>query len=191
MKKLFSFAIVLLSAATVFGQATIKPAVGLNLTDFSKNANGDVKAQVGYQFGGSVSFGKKIYFEPGFFFLRKSSEYVVSGSGTTPQTNFDLSGLRIPVTLGVHFLGDSKSTISVRGFGGASAFLLTSVKDLSIDDFNKASFGVFAGAGIDLSIFFVEASYEWSVSNIQKNVTAIDFGKARSLFLQGGLKVRL
>jgi len=178
---------ILFSAAA---QVSFKPAIGLNFTDFSKNPSGEVKAQVGYQLGGSVVLGKKTYFEPGLFYIKKSSQYISTLSSNT-QVDFDLSGVRIPLTVGVHLIGDNKSTVAVRAYGGVSAFLLASIKDLNKNDFNKASWGAYIGAGADLSIFFVEASYEWSVTNIQKDITAIDYGKSRSLFLNAGIKLKL
>lgn len=190
MKKiLFLFSLILV---TVMAQAqfAVKPAAGLNFTDFSKNPAGEVKSQLGYQFGGSVVLGKKAYFEPGIFFLKKSSQYISAISSNT-KVDFDLSGIRIPLTVGVHLLGDNGSTFGIRGFGGVSAFLLTDIKDLDKSDFNSASWGAYAGAGVDISLFFVEASYEWSMTNLQKDVTAIDLGKSRSLFVHAGVKFKL
>jgi hypothetical protein len=51
-------------------QLAIKPAIG-NFTNFSKQPDGTYEAQVGYQVGGTIAFGKKIYFEPGIFTFRK------------------------------------------------------------------------------------------------------------------------
>ncbi|MEP0711738.1 MAG: hypothetical protein ABJC55_07425, partial [Algoriphagus sp.] len=72
-----------------------------------------------------------------------------------------------------------------------SAFLLTSVGDgFDKDDFNSASYGVFAGAGVDFSILFVEVAYEWSVTDLS-DVSTIDVGKSRGLFATAGLRFRL
>ena len=60
----------LLLGVVVFLQAQveIKPTFGLNfskLTDEPENF--DQSARVGYQLGGTVEIGKKLYFEPGIF----------------------------------------------------------------------------------------------------------------------------
>ena len=182
------------AALNTNAQVAIKPSVGINLTDFSKDPNtGKYKSRVGYQIGGSVAFGKKFYVEPGFFWVKKSTEYVYEGggSGQIDDTKFDISGIRIPVSVGVHVLGNEKSLVGLRAFGGASAFILTNVKNLDQDDFKTASWGVFAGAGLDITIIFVEAKYEWSLTNIQKNVSQIDVGKSRSLFVNAGVRIPL
>tara|TARA_R110002020_G_scaffold345743_2_gene559691 strand:+ start:11773 stop:12171 length:399 start_codon:yes stop_codon:yes gene_type:complete len=58
------------------------------------------------------------------------------------------------------------------------------------DDFNSSSYRVFAGAGVDFSILFVEAAYEWSVTDLS-DVSTIDVGKTRGLFATAGLRFRL
>jgi hypothetical protein len=86
-------------------------------------------------------------------------------------------------------LGNEKSTLSLRGFGGASAFFITNVSD-NIDnaDINKTNFGVFAGAGLDIWKLFLDVSYEWSLTNLQDNVSAIEVGKTNSLYLNAGFR---
>lgn len=173
-------------------QVTIKPAAGINLTDFSKApSTGKYKSKVGYQLGGSVAFGKKVYIEPGLFYVRKSTEYVHEGSGQNQDIKYDISGIRIPVSVGFNLVGNEKSLIGLRAFGGGSAFLLTHIKDLDKDDFKSASWGVFAGAGLDITIVFVEAKYEWSLTNVQKDVNQIEIGKSRSLFVNAGVRIPL
>jgi hypothetical protein len=172
-------------------QTTIKPTVGINLSDFSQDANGEAKAQLGWQFGGSIVFGKKVYVEPGIFWVGKSTEYTSSGS-TNPNLNIDLKGIRIPLTVGINLLGSEKTAFGVRGFGGASAFFITSEGGVPTSiDINKSNFGVFAGAGLDIWKIFVDLSYEWSVTDIQKEVNLIDFGKTRSLFINAGIRINL
>lgn len=172
-------------------QVVIKPSAGINFTDFSKDPNtGKYKARVGYQLGGTVALGKKVYVEPGIFWLKKSTEYISEVSNQN-DVKYDISGIRIPVAIGFNLLGNEKSPISLRAFGGASAFLLTSVKDLDKDDFKFASWGLFAGAGLDITIIFAEASYEWSLTNVQKDISQINVGNSRSLFINAGVRIPL
>lgn len=172
-------------------QVTIKPAVGINLTDFSKDpSTGKYRSQVGYQFGGSVALGTRAYIEPGLYWVKKSTEYVTENTNED-DIKYDISGLRIPVTIGANLFGTEKSLIGLRVFGGASAFLLTDIKNLDKDDFKTASWGVFAGAGVHVGVLFVDVSHEWSLNNIQKDVSQIDIGKTRSLFAQAGVRIAL
>src|SRR5687767_8530219 len=145
-------------------QVEIKPAIGMNFTDFSKDPNGgDSKARPGYQLGGSVAFGKKLYVEPGLFFMKQSTEYTSSNSND-PDVEYNISGLRIPIAVGYKLLSDENSEFGLRAFGGLSAFILTHVKDLEKDDFKSASFGTFLGAGVDVSFVFIELQYQWSLT---------------------------
>jgi opacity protein-like surface antigen len=112
---------------------------------------------------------------------------------TNPPSTWDpntkLSGIRVPVAVGINLLGNEKSMLSLRGFGGASAFFITSTSDnIDNDNINKTNFGVFAGAGLDIWKIFVDLSYEWSLTNLQDNVSNIEVGKTRSLFLNAGFR---
>ncbi|MBX3252736.1 MAG: outer membrane beta-barrel protein [Chitinophagaceae bacterium] len=191
MKYFIALAFFAFVCATATAQLAIKPAAGINLTDFSKDpATGKFKAKAGYQLGGTIAFGKKAYIEPGFFWVKKSTEYITEDTNEEDIT-FDISGIRIPVSIGANLAGNEKSLIGLRVFCGASAFLLTSIKDLDKDDFKTASWGVFAGAGLDIAIVFVELSHEWSLTNIRKNISQIDIGKSRSLFINAGIRLPL
>jgi hypothetical protein len=192
MKKLlFSFSAFLFGMMMAQAQLVLKPAVGINFTDMSKDeSTGEYKSKVGWQIGGSVMLGeKKFYLEPGIFYVQKSSEFN-SSSSSVDDVDFDLSGIRIPVTIGVN-LGDEKSSVKFRIFGGGSAFILTDVKDLDKDDFKDASWGLYAGAGLDIAMFFLDASYEWSLTNISEDVSNIDVGKSRSVFIHAGVRFEL
>lgn len=191
MRKLFiSLSALLFGTMMAQAQLVIKPAVGVNFTDLSKNEeSGEFKAKVGWQIGGSIVLGKKFYLEPGVFYVEKSTKFDSSGSSVS-DIDFKISGIRIPVTIGINF-GDEKSTFNFRIFGGGSAFILTNTKNLDKDLLKSASWGVYAGAGLDFSMFFLDASYEWSLTNISDDIDNVDVGKSRSVFIQAGIRIRL
>jgi opacity protein-like surface antigen len=189
--------VLLVAAMSVFvisaltAQVVIKPSAGVNFTDFSKNqSNGEFRAKPGYQVGGSVAFGKKVYIEPGLFYVRKSTQFRSTTEGTD-NIDYNISGIRIPLAVGAHFIGNEKSPVSLRGFAGASAFIMTRIEDLDKEDFNRAAWGAFAGLGLDLSVVFFEAKYEWSLTNLKKDITQIDVGKSRTIFLNAGVRLAL
>lgn len=179
---------------TVFqsnAQVTLKPGVGVNFMDFSKSpTTGEYKSQTGYQIGGSVAFGQKFYVEPGFFYGKKSVKYQ-SGTTGISDADYKLNGIRIPVAVGFPILNKNKGLLGVRALGGFSAFILTDIENFDMDDFNKATWGVFAGAGLDISMFFLDIQYEWSLSEVSDDLSAVDVGKSRSLFLTAGVRIVL
>lgn len=189
MKKTIVLLFSIVSVFHLAAQTTLKPGIGVNLTNYSKDpVNGEISAKAGLLIGGSIAFGKKIYFEPGLFYVGKSTE--IKGDDAGPVTDAALKGFRVPVVLGINLLGNEKSIISLRGFGGASGFFVTSVSDdVDEDEINKTNWGVLAGAGIDIWKVFLDVSYEWSVTNLQKNTAEIDFGKTRSLYITAGLRL--
>jgi len=182
----------LCASATLQAQTTIKPGAGINISNFSKDpANGEVSGKTGWQLGGTVAFGKKFYFEPGLFYVGRSTEFVTTGSSAQNVT-LDLKGFRIPVGVGINVLGNEKTLVSLRGFGGASAFFITSKSGVPATvDIKSTDFGLYAGAGLDFWKLFIDASYEWSVTNIQENVNQIDIGQARNFWLTAGLRINL
>ena len=173
--------------ATSFSQV-IKPHVGINLTDVTID-NSDVSGKAGVLAGLSVAFGKKFYFEPGLQYVAKSTEVVSSSNPNFPKGNYDLKGFRVPVAVGINFLGNEKSTVTFHGFGGLSAYFITD--DNFNVDINKTNWGVFAGAGVDFWKLFVDASYEWSLSELSTDVDNIDIGKTRSLYINAGFRFDL
>ena len=192
MKKLSL--ILLLSIGLVFfavGQ-TIKPAFGFNYTDIVANSNGTADGRTGWQIGASIAFGEKIYVEPGIFYQAKTANFSSSSNLTQPNLKADFKGIRIPFALGYNLIGNSESKASLRLFGGPSGFFLTDVgDDIDKDDFNSPAWGVFAGAGVDFWMLFVDVSYEWSVTDVQTSFTNIDFGKTNGLFANIGVRIRL
>jgi opacity protein-like surface antigen len=183
------FVLAVTYVSTLSAQTTLKPHIGFNITDVSVTG-GEASGKAGFLAGLSVAFGKKIYFEPGLQYVQKATEIV---DLTNPPTTWDpettLSGFRVPVAVGINLLGSEKTTFSLRGFGGASAFFITNTSDnIDDDNINKTNFGVFAGAGLDIWKLFVDLSYEWSLTNIQEDVSNVEVGKTRSFFVNAGFR---
>lgn len=195
MKNNWIFVATILAVMLLFSrsqaQLELKPSVGINFTDFSKDPEtGDASARLAWQLGGMVSFGEKFYGEGGVFWVQKSNE--ISADTTDTEFKTDLSGIRIPVLVGYHLLGKETGLVGLRAFGGASAFILTSVtaEGLTKDDFTSPTYGAFLGAGLDLAMFFLDLKYEWSLSDVV-SINSFDVGKTRSFFINAGIRISL
>lgn len=185
---------IILSIAALVGfafcaqaQTQVKPGIGINTTNITGDGL-DATGQIGWQVGASVAFGEKFYFEPGVFYQTNSFE--VAPVGNLPITDATYSGIRIPVAVGLDVLGNADSFAGLRVFGGGSTLLVTGTSSdfLDKDDVESPQWGVFAGVGLDIAIFYLDWTYQWSLSNVQSDVGDIDFGKTRGIFWTAGLR---
>ena len=181
---------VMFFAVNTYAQLEIKPAIGINATNFSEDANGETSANVGWQLGGTISIGDKLYGEGGIFWTYKSNEY--KSEDETIKFNTEMSGIRIPAMIGYHLLGKGAGSFGLRAFGGASVLILTQVDALELtkDDFNKASWGLFLGAGLDVSILFLDVKYEWALTDVS-SVASFNVGKAKTLIVTAGVRLSI
>lgn len=194
MKKILTYGFLLclvLLPDISLAQLEIKPAIGINFTNFSEDpVSGETSAKVGWQIGGTVLIGDKLYGEGGIFWTYKSNEYNSNDDQITFNT--EISGIRIPAMIGYYLLKEEATLIGLRAFGGASVLIVTTVDafELSRDDFNGANWGVFIGAGLDISMFFVDLKYEWSLTDVS-SVASFDVGKSRTIFINAGVRLGL
>ncbi len=181
---------VLLAPGLAAAQLELKPAVGATFSDVSKDPqSGTAKGKVGWQVGGTALLGEKLYLEGGVFYARKSTEVTAASQSVDLK---GVTGLRVPVAVGYHLVGDPKAPLALRAFGGGSVFLVTSVDatGLTKSDFESPTYGVFAEAGLDFLFLFADLKYEWSLTDVTK-LSTVDVGASRSLFFNVGMKIPL
>jgi len=156
-------------------QVEVKPTVGINLSNVNSTPSGTkTSAKMGYQFGGSLMFGDRLYLSPGIFYYQQVTQYVIEGSNnsTTLITSDEkIAGVKIPVLLGYRLLDPvNDPLVNFRLFAGPSILFNTSNKfseGLTNDDVNwkKNSWGAQVGAGIDVAFLFAEVGYEFGLSS--------------------------
>jgi hypothetical protein len=194
MSRLLLFAVTCISLLTTtqqsHAQVELKPTIGVTFTGVSEDpAGGEAKGQVGWHIGGTALFGDKLYGEAGLLYTVKSTEFTAADD--VESLEFDgIKGFRIPAMVGYHLIGREKGLLNLRAFGGLAAFFVTSVdaEGLDTDDFESPTFGVFAGAGIDILIAFVDVKYEWSLTDVTA-VDDFDLGKSRSFYASAGIRI--
>jgi hypothetical protein len=122
------------------------------------------------------------------FYAEKITEF----SSATVKTSFntDITGLNIPAMIGYHLIGCESGLRGLRIFGGGSVFLVTAVDAMGLckDDFESPTYGVFAGAGVDVAFTFVDTKYELSLTNVSK-LSTVDIVKNRSVYVTAGVRL--
>jgi len=95
------------------------------------------------------------------------------------------------VAVGYHLLGNEESLAALRILGGGSAFFMTGVdaEGANKEDFKSPSWGLFAGAGLDIWILFLDVKYEWSLTDVS-SLTQFDVGKYRSFYSNLGVRIK-
>ena len=171
-------------------QLTLKQAAGVTFSDVTRDPqSGQASGKVGWQAGGTALLGELLYLEAGAFYARKSTTITAASQGV----DFGgLTGLRVPVVVGYHLIGDARGFLSVRAFGGASAFFVTAVdgSGLARGDLGDPTYGVLAGVGLDVAFLFADLSSEWSLTDLS-TLETVDVGASRAPYLNVGLKFPL
>ena len=173
-KTLLTLTLLLGVVVFLHAQVEIKPTFGLNFSKLSDEPdNFNQSSRVGYQLGGTIEIGKKLYFEPGIFWVKMGSE-LAHDTASNLDYKTDINALHIPAFVGYQIIGGDKENIfGLRVFGGPTLSWVTSIKaddtKLNKDDFNSMIWGIDAGAGIDLWILFLDMGYEWGLSEVFKD----------------------
>jgi hypothetical protein len=172
------------------GALELKPAIGLTFTDVTKDpVSGTASAKAGWQIGGTVLMGERLYFEAGAFYAEKGADVTSTVPGSTYQLDA-IKGVRIPAMVGLSLLGGQEGALGLRAFGGGSAFIVTAVNatGLSTSDFESPTYGVFLGAGVDFLMLFADLKYEWGLTDVS-SLSTIDVGSSRSIYLNVGIRL--
>ena len=199
MKKTFISLLLIAIGFTAFAQLDIKPAVGFNLCRFdSKPVFGtdtlSTGSMFGYQFGASVAIGRKMYIEPGVFYVRRSQEFTSQDFELeNPKFTYSANYLRVPVNVGFQFIGSTTSFAGLKIFVGPSMFIPMSVKDndysIVKDQVKSPQFDFSVGAGLNIWFLFLDVSYGWDLTQQFKDdpITA----KMQGLYTNLGFRFRL
>lgn len=168
MKNIFLSILAIALSLSAFSQMELKPAIGFNSSRFDSNPDSLVaSSRAGYQVGASLAMGQKIYIEPGLFYTRLNQQFLPADSLGTEFT-YNTGYIRVPVNLGLLFIGNSESLASLRIFLGPSMFIPLSVREntynLVKDDVKSPQFDFNVGAGLNLWFLFLDVSYGWGLT---------------------------
>jgi len=201
-----ALALVVLSASFAAAQSetantlVINPQIGINAATLSGETD-NIKhdANVGWQIGGYLRYGKRFYIQPGIFWHYMNTETTDASSADDFKFDQQISTIQVPVCVGFNIIdGDG---LVLRVFGGAAVSFLTSVDDnaadLDKDDINSTQWLGRIGAGVDFLLFTVDLGYDYGFSNFYTDeliaeaaLGGIDASdtKIQEFFLNFGLK---
>jgi len=173
MKTLFSL-VFFTAFIACQAQVEIRPYLGANFSNVSKTPDGtSTKAKLGGQIGASMMIGNRFHLNPGIAYFSRSTEFSSSGDLNTDQT---VEGVIIPILVGYRFVDPTTEPfLNFRLFAGPSLMFLTTRKYDNgefndVVDWNDSQWGAQVGAGLDVSIFFVDFTYEFGLTNTNDGI---------------------
>jgi len=191
-------AALLVAPVATFAQLKIKPAFGINFAHIKNSDNRfAIDGQTGFSVGGTVQIGRKFVVEPGVFWQKDNYEIKDIEDMPGEIIKGDYSSIKIPLHLGFYIIGDSKSTLGIKVFGGPSAKFnigagsddIGGIKEIGKDDIQNAIWGVKAGAGVDFMFLFADLGYNWGLNDVFKGDRLGDINSQTNHFeLTVGLK---
>ena len=152
--------------SAAYGQLSLRPQVGINFPSFSDEIiHGEFDGEVGYQFGADLQIGGSFYIQPGLNF--QSNKLSIENVG-----DIKVSRINVPVMVGYKFFENEDSrAFGVRIFAGPNfAFhvnedLDEAFTDIDKDDIKDFQIAGLVGAGVDISILFVDLAYKFGLSD--------------------------
>lgn len=177
-KNLFFLAFILVTSVT-YAQTVINPKIGVNASRLSTDPKvGEVSGRVGYQIGLDARIGDRVYFQPGLFWFRQSTQLrTASQVDDTPpeelKDNLNRQGLQLLTQVGFNIVdGDG---FKLRVNAGPAFSVITTVDendfDLNKSDFKGANLTGNAGIGLDIFFLTLDYNYEFGFSDIFDNDT--------------------
>jgi hypothetical protein len=174
MKKSLILTITLSLLAIVgMAQLELKPAIGFNAARFDSNPvfntndTNTTTGKAGYQFGASLMIGRKLYVEPGVFYLKLDQDMAPENTEKSAFT-YGAEFVRIPVNFGFQFIGSSSSFAALRIYLGPSLLIPVGIKDndytLAKADVTSPQFDISVGAGLNIWFLFLDVSYGWGLT---------------------------
>jgi len=194
MKKLVISLLLISSLAfSTLSQTVIKPGIGMNFTSLSGDPlSYNSTGRLGWQIGGTLAIGSEFYLEPGIFWMKNNWDLQEISNVTDTKFKNDISSLRIPVYVGWNVVGSGSDDRNFHIFGGPSAMIVTKVNTqttgLTKDDFADYIWGMNVGAGLSISKIFIDAGYEWGLTNMYKDDP--NEAKSRGFWLNAGFRLK-
>jgi len=170
-------------------QLSLRPQVGVNSPSISEDLQvGNWDSSVGFQFGADLQIGSTLYFQAGLNF--QTAKLSIEDIG-----GLDVSNINIPAYVGYKFgeSGENKA-FGFRLFAGPNFTLKVSedlddaINEINTDNIKSFRISGAAGAGIDISILFVDVIYNFGLTDFIEG-DAIDNSKKNIFLINAGIRL--
>lgn len=172
MKKLIVSLFAKTFSVAALAQFQVNPQMGLTFQDLTDGTTSrGYRSAVGYQVGADLRIGDRLFFQPGAFLGRSATVVTYPNSdNVTMEGDLVRTHMNLRALAGYRLIDSYQ--FDLRFFAGPSYAVLLSVddRDGAIDwnegDFNKGSFNVDAGFGLDMGMFTLSPSASFGLSRV-------------------------
>lgn len=185
------------SATSAIAQIELRPHIGANTQDITRNPDGkEWQGKAGFTIGAHVLFGSEFFLQPGVQYVESRVQLTRATTVLSPTATNTLqtTALLVPVVVGLWFSDPSKKPLlDFRMFGGivgnfplSSSFVDYGREDTQV---GKTSLALKAGAGLDMGKFFLDLSWDAGITDVF-NEQEFDLS-AKSVLIQFNAGMRL
>lgn len=199
IKKIFPF-ILMLSAAGFASAQEVRLMAGFNTIQVGETgADVTLAGGTGFQFEADAQFGQRIYVQPGIGYVIRNAVLTMAVpnlvdplSPLLAESDYSTQAFRLSLMGGYRFMDEfDREAFNIRGFFGPSLLIGTNSRfenaqvDLSE---NNTQFFLTIGAGLERDIFFVDAGYDFALTEAF-DVTGAE-GRFNMLRVNLGVRLR-
>ena len=177
----------------MFGQLNVGVKVGYNSSRLStsvETVTADFKS--GFQFGGFVRIGKKLYLQPELYYTTQGGIFTNNATSDPWKQTVNIGSMDIPVLLGYKLFNVKLVNIRLLAGPVASFVVNKSVTDgglnnamgpLSEGDLRSVNWSVQAGGGVDVWMFTLDVRYQMGLNQMVKDTQTYQLNSKNNVWV--------
>ena len=144
----------------------IVPQIGVTFVNYSGD-DIDSDTGIGFEAGGKVRAGSRLYIEAGFFWSTAGADVTIPAGGATTD-DLRIQDVSFPIAIGFKLI--KTRPLALRLFGGVAPSFPTGVSDNELGIVKEELKGTLwsgrAGLGFDFVVLSFDAGYDFGLGNI-------------------------
>lgn len=190
MKKLLTFILIAFACSPLFAQVQFNPKVGMSFMSFSDApAGANFSGKAGLSVGADFRFGQRLQFQPGIHYVMSKTAWETS-TGTIVTDDVKVNTIKLKGLLNLNII-DGDDFKFRANFGPAYDFLISAkLSDLGTDvkdNFNKGTFYLQGGLGVDILFLTADIGYAQGLSKTFVSTGGAPDAKTRGLYFSLGI----